>query len=136
MKKIIFLFLLIYSINGYSDEIKTYTNKQDIENILNIIPVKIKDMNYKNLNDRLPMLGLKVKSVMAAKLTDDEIKDSNKIYKNNDILYTFFTNEPNEAVEAICPIFSSFAFIKRNNKWIAYDRTSNFLITGYKCEVP
>lgn len=127
---------MLYSINVLADEVKTYKNAQDIETILKTIPINIKDMDYKNLNQRLPKLGLNVNLITVSKLQDSEIKISNGTYKKNDFLYTFFTNDPNEAVESICPIWNSFEFVKRGNKWIVDDLTSNFLISDYKCHAP
>ena len=135
MKKLLLL-LFFTSLNTYATDPIIISDAAGVNKILSNIPLKIKDKKYRNLNDRLPQLGLNVKSITMAALQDDEIKGSHGVYKNKDILYTFFTNEPNQAIEAICSIFSSFSFIKRNNKWIAYDRTSNFLISGYKCEAP
>ena len=122
--------------SAQADDLKSITDKIKIEAVLKSVPIKIKDMPYKNLAERLPNLGLSVRQVTLGKLEQDEIKISQGLYKNGDVLYTFFTNEPNGAVEAICPIWSSFSLIKRANVWLSQDLTSNFLIKGYDCIAP
>ena len=119
-----------------ADDLKSLTDKTKIEAVLKSIPINIKDMPYKNLAERLPSLGLSVSEVTSGRLEPEDIKISQGLYKNGDVLYTFFINEPNNAVKAICPIWSSFSLIKRANIWLSEDRTSNFIVKGFECNAP
>ncbi|MGZ5056411.1 MAG: hypothetical protein ACXWAT_15920 [Methylobacter sp.] len=136
MKSISTLALLLALTPAYADD--TLINDQvKISNILKLIPSTDKDMSYKNIGDRLPKLGLSVKSISIGKLQADEINESGGLLKKGDALYSFFTNEPNEIVSTICPIQSLFVFLKRGNKWLPWDRTSNFIMHGYGyCKAP
>lgn len=118
-----------------ADDFKSLAEKDKIQGVLKSIPLTIKDMPYKNLAERLPNLGLSVSQITLGKLAKDEITLSRGLYKNGDVLYTFVTNEPNNAVKTICPIWNSFSLIKRGHIWLPEDRTSNFLIK-YKCNAP
>ncbi len=111
------------------------TDKSSIDKILHSVPNQDKSMPYKNLAERLPNLGLTVNRIESGKLQSDEIKTSNGLYKQGDILFTFFTNAPNDVVKTMCPIWSSFAFVKRGNQWRPDDLTANFLSTS-KCIAP
>lgn len=109
----------------------TYTDAPTIDSVVRSIPMVDKSMGYKSLADRLPNLGLKVQGMNVGKFTSDDIRADPKNLRRGDVDYRFWTNAPNAVVHEICPIASTFSFIKRGQQWLPQDRTSNFLINGF-----
>lgn len=114
---------------------RTINDPSEIQKILRAVPFADKSM-YPNLAARLPNLGLRVERVDVGALTADDVFLSHGLYRRGDVQYVFSTNEPNEVVKKLCPIWSRFTLIRRGGKWLPDDRTSNFLVTGYKCAAP
>jgi len=133
MKKL-FLLMMLISSSAFCDT-EFVTNQVEIKKVLSQIPYTDREMPYKSVADRLPNLGLTAIRMSIGKLEREDYENTDGKYKKGDVLYSFTTNEPNKAVKAICPIWSSFEFIKRGKKWIPDSKTANFLMS-YKCEVP
>jgi len=128
--------LLLFAAPAVAANDQVVTSKEAIDRILHLIPSKDKMMPYKTLADRLPNLGLTVTQILYGTLERDEVASSQGLYRIGDVLYDFSTNEPNDVVKRICPILSGFSLVKRGNRWIPNDRTSNFLLNGYICAAP
>ena len=128
--------VLLLSLPALAQDVKLITSKAEIDRILNSIPSNDRSMPYKTLAERLPNLGLVVNDISFGKLQADEIRISQGLYWPGDVLYQFSTNEPNDAVKRICPIWRSFSLLRRGNRWLPQDRTSNFLLNGYACNAP
>lgn len=107
----------------------------EIEKSLETVPFADKSM-YPNLAQRLSNLGLKIERIDVGALTSEDVALSQGRYKRGDVDYRFYMNEPNDAVKALCPIWNTFTLTRRGSKWIPEDRTSNFLMSGYKCAPP
>lgn len=107
-----------------------------INDILKAIPFNDMKMSYKNIGERLPNLHMKVKLIVYGVVTADEVCSSGGALKKGDMMYQFSTSDPNEAVTRhYCQISSRYVLIKRANKWLAQDRTGNFLMNN-RCEAP
>lgn len=129
------LLALLVGVGAAAAGDRTVKDPAEIQKILRTVPFADRFM-YANLAERLPNLGLKVDRVDIGTLTADDVSLSRGLYKRGDVQYVFSMNEPNEVVKALCPIWSRFTLIKRGGKWLPDDRTSNFLISGYKCKAP
>lgn len=114
---------------------RTIKDPGEIQKILRTVPFADKTM-YPSLAERLPNLGLQVERVEVGALTADDVAQSHGLYRRGDVQYVFSTNEPNDVVKKICPIWSRFTLIRRGGKWLPDDRTSNFLVSGFKCAAP
>lgn len=114
---------------------RTIKDPGEIQKILRTVPFADKTM-YPSLAERLPNLGLQVQRVDVGALSADDVALSHGLYRRGDVQYVFSTNEPNGVVKKLCPIWSRFTLIRRGGKWLPDDRTSNFLVTGYKCAAP
>lgn len=118
-----------------AEDVQSINDPKKIAEILQTIPYRDKTMPYKSLADRLPNLGLTVLAMRVQRIGVQDARESGGDFKNGDVVYDFYTNEPNEVVKKICPIWSQFRFVKRGGKWIPTSRTSQFLVT-WRCEVP
>lgn len=114
---------------------RTIKDPGEIQKLLRSVPFADKTM-YPSLAERLPNLGPRVDRVDVGTLTADDVSLSHGLYRRGDVQYVFSTNEPNEVVKKLCPIWSRFTLIRRGGKWLPDDRTSNFLVSGYKCAAP
>jgi hypothetical protein len=126
-------FLSIHIVRA--EGVQNINDPRKIAEALQSIPYLDKTMPYKSLADRLPNLGLTVSTMRVQRIGAQDAKESSGDFKSGDVIYDFYTNEPNEVVKKICPIWSQFQFIKRGIKWIPTSRTSQFLVT-WRCEVP
>lgn len=107
-----------------------------INTILKGIPFNDKDMPYKHIGERFPKLGMKVERVVYGKVTMEEVCSSGGAIKKGDVMYQFSTSEPHEGItRQYCQISSRYVLLKRGKKWLAYDRTGNFLMNN-KCAAP
>lgn len=133
--KVVVLAALIATAGVAAAADRTIKDPGEIQKILRTVPFADKTM-YPSVAERLPNLGLRVERVDVATLTADDVSLSHGLYRRGDVQYVFSTNEPNEVVKKLCPISSRFTLIRRGGKWLPDDRTSNFLVTGYKCAAP
>lgn len=133
--KVVVLASLIATAGVAAAADRTIQDPGEIQKILRTVPFADKTM-YPSVAERLPNLGLRVERVDVATLTADDVSLSHGLYRRGDVQYVFSTNEPNEVVKKLCPISSRFTLIRRGGKWLPDDRTSNFLVTGYKCAAP
>lgn len=133
--KVVVLASLIATAGVAAAADRTIKDLGEIQKILRTVPFADKTM-YPSVAERLPNLGLRVERVDVATLTADDVSLSHGLYRRGDVQYVFSTNEPNEVVKKLCPISSRFTLIRRGGKWLPDDRTSNFLVTGYKCAAP
>lgn len=118
-----------------ADPVQSISDPRKIAEALQAIPYLDKTMPYKSLADRLPNLGLTVSSMRVQKIDAQDAKESDGELRQGDIVYDFYTNEPNDGLKKICPIWSQFKFIKRGKKWVPTSQTAQFLVT-WRCEVP
>lgn len=130
------LALALLSIHvAQAEDVQSVNDPKQIAEVLQTIPYLDKTMPYKSLADRLPNLGLAVSAIRVQRIDARDARESGGDFKSGDVVYDFYTNEPNEVVKKICPIWSQFQFVKRGRKWIPTSRTSQFLVT-WRCEVP
>jgi hypothetical protein len=119
-------------------ETQSAASTQDLKEIVGVlraIPYWDQTMPSGNLADRLPDLGLTVALMCVQRVSAGETMGAKDDFKVGDVAYDFYTNEPNEVVKKVCPIWSQFQFIKRGKSWIPTSRTSQFLLTS-RCEIP
>lgn len=129
------LLLALFSQLTHAAQAQNIGDSRKIAEALQSIPYIDKKMPYKNLADRMPNLGLSVSSMRVQRIDAQDAKESDGELRPGDIVYDFYTNEPNEAIKKACPIWSQFQFIKRGKKWLPTSRTAQFLST-WRCEVP
>ncbi|MFZ4876854.1 hypothetical protein ACL9RI_17380 [Janthinobacterium sp. Mn2066] len=105
---------------------------QKISAALAKIPVTDKGLNYKNLGQRLPNLGMSVRYVKLGKIGKGE--DEPPYFLAGDEVVDIFLTEPNEVVKAICPISGGRAsYVIRGKKIIPQTRTAYWLMTN-RCD--
>lgn len=105
---------------------------QKITATLAKIPVTDKGLNYKNLGQRLPNLGMTVQYVKLGKIGKGE--DEPPYFLAGDEIIDIFLSEPNEVVKAICPISGGRAsYVIRGKKIIPQTRTAYWLMTN-RCD--
>ncbi|MGK5007187.1 hypothetical protein [Janthinobacterium sp. LB2P70] len=96
------------------------------------IPVTDKDLGYKDLNARLPKVGMSVEFVKITKVAKGE-DEPPYIFAGDEII-DIFLSEPNQTVKAICPISGGQAsYVIRGKKIIPQTRTAHWLMTN-KCD--
>lgn len=132
MKNILMVALLtiIFITSAHADE--STKDPQKISFFLARIPVADKTLNYKNLGERLPNLGMTVQYVKFGKVAKGE--DEPPYFLAGDEVVDIFLTEPNQIVKAICPISGGRAsYVIRGKKIIPQTRTAYWLMTN-RCD--
>ncbi len=108
------------------------TNKEEINKILSQIPVTDKNMNYRNIGERLANIGMTVDNIMIYKITkkSDIESDEDRL---GDVIFQVYTSNPSSILTTqYCDMLGSPTYLKRNGKYIPQDRTAVWLMTS-KC---
>lgn len=122
-------FLASASFAGIPEQI---TNKEEINKILSQIPVTDKNMNYRNIGERLANIGMTVDNIMIYKITkkSDIESDEDRL---GDVIFQVYTSNPSSILTTqYCDMLGSPTYLKRNGKYIPQDRTAVWLMTS-KC---
>lgn len=134
MKFIYFLSIaLILMSDAYGTEPTVVENREEINKILSQIPVTDKEMNYKNIGERLANVGMEVRSIMVYKIAhkNDIETDHDRI---GDVIYQINTSNPSTILtQNYCDMLGSPSYVKRGNRFIPQTRTAIWLMTS-KCK--
>ena len=128
MKNILMAALLTVTFitSAHADE--STKDPQKISFFLAKILVADKTLNYKNIGERLPNLGITVQYVKFGKVAKGE--DEPPYFLAGDEVIDIFLTEPNQIVKAICPISGGRAsYVIRGKKIIPQTRTAYWLMT-------
>lgn len=132
MKNILMAALLTVTFitSAHADE--STKDPQKISFFLAKILVADKTLNYKNIGERLPNLGITVQYVKFGKVAKGE--DEPPYFLAGDEVIDIFLTEPNQIVKAICPISGGRAsYVIRGKKIIPQTRTAYWLMTN-RCD--
>ncbi|MCC7596745.1 hypothetical protein IGS61_04560 [Janthinobacterium sp. FW305-129] len=132
MKNVLMAALLTVSFitSAHADE--STKDPKKISFFLAKIPVTDKTLNYKNLGERLPNLGMTVQYVKFGNIAKGE--DEPPYFLAGDEVIDIFLTEPNQIVKAICPISGGRAsYIIRGKKIIPQTRTAYWLMAN-RCD--
>ena len=111
------------------------TSKTEINKILQQIPVTDKEMNYRNIAERLDNIGMTVSSIMVYKITKKSDIES-KEDKLGDVNFQIFTSNPSLVLTThYCNMLGLPTYLKRGGRYIPQDRTAVWLMTS-KCALP
>lgn len=110
---------------------RNITAPAEIAKTIASIPVTDKDFGYKNIGERMENIGMKISSVRVDLVGKADAEPP--IYKAGDHVITITTNQPNEAVRAICPILGNPEYIKRGKKYIPNNLTAHWLMSN-RCD--
>jgi len=98
---------------------RAISNPAEIKAFLSRIPTE-KSFGYSNLAERLPDVGMRVKSIQTA-------------YKGSDTEIRIMTSKPNVAATTRCAIVINPVYLKRGNRYIPQDLTAHWLVTN-RCD--
>jgi len=135
MKIIAVLAMVFWGAVSIAAEPIQITSKAEITKILSSIPVTDREMNYKNIGERLANVGMTANSIMVYKilLKGDIESDGDRI---GDVIYQISTSNPSAVLtQNYCNMLGSPTYVKRGSKYIPQDRTANWLMTS-KCQLP
>ncbi len=111
------------------------TNKIEINKILSQIPVTDKDMNYRNIGERLENIGMTINSIIVYKITNKSDLES-KEDRIGDEIFQIYTSNPSSVLTTYyCDMLGSPVYLKRAGRYIPQDRTAVWLMTS-KCKLP
>lgn len=124
------LLTVTFITSAHADE--STKDPQKISFFLAKILVADKTLNYKNIGERLPNLGITVQYVKFGKVAKGE--DEPPYFLAGDEVIDIFLTEPNQIVKAICPISGGRAsYVIRGKKIIPQTRTAYWLMTN-RCD--
>ncbi len=136
MKRLIVIFgLQFLASTSFAATPEQVTNETEINKILSQIPVTDKDMNYRNIGERLANVGMTVNNIMIYRITkkSDIESDEDRL---GDVIFQIYTSNPSSVLTTnYCDMLGSPTYLKRNGRYIPQDRTAVWLMTS-ECKLP
>lgn len=121
--------------NSFAATSEEITDKAEINKFLSQIPVTDKDMNYRNIGERLDNIGMTVTGIVIYKITkkSDIESDEDRL---GDVIFNIYTSTPSSVLTTYyCDMRGSPTYLKRSGRYIPQDRTAVWLMTS-KCKLP
>jgi hypothetical protein len=127
---------LLHAVAGaHAGEWQAIKDPAEISKILADIPVVDKEMNYKNIGERLNNVGMPV-SLIRTYTIDKKNELETPTDRIGDKHFLIVTKDPSTVLkDNYCNMLGSPSFLKRGKKYYPQDRTGVWLTTS-KCELP